>query len=58
MLQSAGGSVPSCHEQLTRVRFKVPLTEDVYCARGDMENRIKECQRDMFADRMPAPPCA
>ena len=29
--------------------------EDVYCARGDMENRIKECQRDMFADRMPAP---
>jgi Transposase DDE domain group 1 len=30
------------------------LYEDVYCARGDMENRIKECQRDMFADRMPA----
>ena len=30
------------------------LYEDIYCARGDMENRIKECQRDMFADRMPA----
>jgi len=30
------------------------LYEDVYCARGDMENRIKECQRDLFADRMPA----
>ena len=32
------------------------LYEDVYCARGDMENRIKECQRDMFADCMPAGP--
>jgi hypothetical protein len=30
------------------------LYEDVYCARGDMKNRIKECQRDLFADRMPA----
>jgi hypothetical protein len=27
------------------------LYEDVYCARGDMENRIKECQLDLFADR-------
>jgi hypothetical protein len=27
------------------------LYEAVYCARGDMENRIKECQRDLFADR-------
>ncbi|HTR13587.1 MAG TPA: IS1380 family transposase [Roseiarcus sp.] len=27
------------------------LYEKVYCARGDMENRIKECQLDMFADR-------
>ena len=25
--------------------------EKVYCARGDMENRIKECQADLFADR-------
>ena len=27
------------------------LYEDIYCARGDMENRIKEQQLDMFADR-------
>src|SRR3954470_19897539 len=27
------------------------LYEQVYCARGDMENRIKECQTDLFADR-------
>jgi hypothetical protein len=30
------------------------LYEDIYCQRGDMENRIKECQGDLFADRMPA----
>jgi Transposase DDE domain group 1 len=28
-----------------------PLYEKIYCARGDMENRIKECQGDLFADR-------
>jgi DDE family transposase len=28
--------------------------EGVYCQRGDMENRIKECQMDLFADRTPA----
>src|SRR5271166_5020566 len=27
------------------------LYEKTYCARGDMENRIKECQLDLFADR-------
>jgi hypothetical protein len=27
------------------------LYEDLYCARGDMENRIKEKQLDLFADR-------
>jgi Transposase DDE domain group 1 len=27
------------------------LYEKVYCARGEMENRIKECQLDLFADR-------
>lgn len=27
------------------------LYEDLYCARGEMENRIKECQGDLFADR-------
>ena len=30
------------------------LYEAVYCARGDMENRIKECQADLFADRTSA----
>ena len=28
-----------------------PLYEELYCARGEMENRIKECQLDLFADR-------
>jgi hypothetical protein len=28
-----------------------PLYEERYCARGEMENRIKECQLDLFADR-------
>ena len=27
------------------------LYEKIYCARGDMENRIKEMQLDLFADR-------
>jgi Transposase DDE domain group 1 len=30
------------------------LYERVYCARGDMENRIKEQQLDLFADRTSA----
>ena len=30
------------------------LYEDVYCARGEMENRIKECQLNLFADRTSA----
>ncbi len=30
------------------------LYEDVYCARGDMENRIKECQLDLYDDRTSA----
>ena len=30
------------------------LYEEVYCARGEMENRIKECQLDLFADRTSA----
>ena len=31
-----------------------PLYEDEYCARGDMENRIKEQQLNLFADRTSA----
>jgi Transposase DDE domain group 1 len=30
------------------------LYENIYCARGEMENRIKECQLDLFADRTSA----
>jgi hypothetical protein len=30
------------------------LCERVYCARGEMENRIKECQLDLFAGRASA----
>jgi len=37
----------------TEVHAKT-LYERLYCARGDMENRIKECQLDLFADRTSA----
>ena len=43
--------VTSLHEAEATARY---LYEDLYCARGDMENRIKECQADLFADRTPA----
>jgi len=40
---------------LTRIEHDARhLYEKVYCARGDMENRIKECQLDLFADRTSA----
>jgi hypothetical protein len=40
---------------LTRRQCKAKdLYEKVYSARGDMENRIKECQLDLFADRTSA----
>lgn len=40
---------------LTREEHKARhLYETVYCARGEMENRIKECQLDLFADRTSA----
>lgn len=31
-----------------------PLCEQPYCARGEMEKRIKECQLDLLADRTSA----
>ena len=40
--------VTSLKPKNTQARF---LYEQVYCARGEMENRIKECQSDLFADR-------
>jgi len=37
---------------LSRAEIKArSLYEKLYCARGEMENRIKECQLDLFADR-------
>src|SRR2546430_11348198 len=30
--------------------------EDIYCAPGGMEKRIKECQLDLFSDRTSAAP--
>ena len=30
------------------------IYDKVYCVRGDMENRIKECQLDLYADRTSA----
>ena len=41
-------SLPRCTIDARR------LYEDIYCARGEMENRIKECQLDLFADRTSA----
>jgi hypothetical protein len=34
------------------------LYEDTYCARGDTENRIKECQLDLYAIAPRPPLCA
>ena len=40
---------------LTRAECKPRyLYEKLYCARGEMENRIKECQLDLYADRTSA----
>ena len=44
--------VTNVHEAFGSARF---LYETVYCARGEMEIRLKECQGDLFADRTPTP---
>ena len=44
--------VTNIHAARGPARF---LYEDMYCQRGEMENRLKECQGDLFADRTPAP---
>ena len=37
---------------LKPAKFRPKYTyEKLYCARGEMENRIKECQLDLYADR-------
>ena len=47
-----GGNPRFVVSNLPRSRAgKQPLYEQIYCARGDMENRIKEQQLDLFADR-------
>ncbi len=43
--------VTSLQRSEVRARY---LYEKIYCARGEMENRIKECQLDLFADRTSA----
>jgi hypothetical protein len=43
--------VTSLRREECKVKY---LYETVYCARGDMENRIKECQLDLYADRTSA----
>lgn len=43
--------VTSLHRAEAGARY---LYEDLYCARGEMENRFKECQTDLFADRTSA----
>src|SRR5258706_1385024 len=44
--------VTNIHAAFAAARF---LYESVYCQRGEMENRLKECQGALFADRTPAP---
>jgi len=44
--------VTNVHPAFGGARF---LYETVYCQRGEMENRLKECQGELFADRTPAP---
>jgi hypothetical protein len=44
--------VTNVHPAFGAPRF---LYEDVYCQRGEMENRLKECQGDLFAGRTPTP---
>lgn len=44
--------VTNIHAAFGPPRF---LYETVYCQRGEMENRLKECQGDLFADRTPTP---
>ena len=51
-----GQSQPALHRHLP-VDGAAPareLYEEFYCARGECENRIKEAQLDLFADRLSA----
>jgi hypothetical protein len=48
------GKIESTSEPTRRSSYRF-LYETLYCQRGQMENRLNECQGDMFADRTPAP---
>lgn len=50
-VSTRASSSPHCHRGAIDART---LYERVYCARGDMENRIKECQLDLLSDRTSA----
>jgi hypothetical protein len=52
-----GGANPRFIVTNVHAAFGAPrfLYETVYCQRGEMENRLKECQGDLFADRTPTP---
>jgi hypothetical protein len=56
----AGSGAPSPNPRVVVTSLAVeawaprPLYEELYRARGEMENRIKECQLDLFADRTSA----
>ena len=60
-MQDGSGWLTGCMVSVARVAIRGslsarecearPLYEKRYCARGEMENRIKECQLDLFADR-------
>jgi len=64
-IDASAGAVDEIARIVTQIRFVVTslkprevaaqyLYEEIYCARGEMENRIKECQLDLFADRTSA----
>jgi hypothetical protein len=51
----SGGNPRFVVTSLARHEIKARrLYERLYCSRGEMENRIKECQLDLFADRTSA----
>ena len=58
LMGSSGGPSPNPRFVVTSLDGGAwpaqPLYERLYCARGEMENRIKECQLDLFADRTSA----
>jgi len=52
VLTSLGQSwIQQAQEQFQQSERKQHLYDDIYCQRGDMENRIKEQQLDLFSDR-------